>query len=186
MPDGGRSPRRDTESFEQYVADRGAALLRTAVFLTGDHQAGEDLLQDVLLRTYRRWRHVAEPDSYLRRALANAAISAARRRLRTRERLVDWDDPGVDVPAETADRTGQVNERHDLLDALRQLTPRQRVVIVLRYFDDLSEAQIAAELGCAPSSVKTHTYRGLLRLRALMGPGAPGLSAHSAPKGATA
>ncbi|ONH32863.1 SigE family RNA polymerase sigma factor [Pseudofrankia asymbiotica] len=187
MPDGGAPARRDDRSFEDYVADRGMTLLRTAVFLTGDRQAGEDLLQDVLLRTYRRWRHVDDPDSYLRRSLANAAVSRARRRLRTRESLVDWDDPGVDEPAGTADEAGQATDRRDLLDALRQLTPRQRAVIVLRYFGDLSEAQVAAELGCATSSVKTHTARGLLRLRALMGPAAPTLPPLSpSPKGATA
>ncbi|MDT3441592.1 MULTISPECIES: SigE family RNA polymerase sigma factor [unclassified Pseudofrankia] len=187
MPDGGAAPRRDDRSFEDYVADRGMTLLRTAVFLTGDRQAGEDLLQDVLLRVYRRWRHIDDPDSYLRRSLANGAVSRARRRLTARENLVDWDDPDVDDPAGPADEAAQATDRHDLLAALRQLTARQRAVIVLRYFGDLPEAQIAAELGCAPSSVKTHTARGLLRLRALLGPGAPALPPLSpSPKGATA
>src|SRR5262245_41468304 len=107
MPDGGARPRRDDRSFEDYVADRGMATLRTALFLTGDRQAGEDLLQDVLLRTYRRWRHVDDPDSYLRRSLANAAVSRARRRFVTREKPVDWDDPGVDDPAGPADEAGR-------------------------------------------------------------------------------
>ncbi|MBL7502588.1 SigE family RNA polymerase sigma factor [Frankia sp. CNm7] len=173
MPDSGARARRDDRSFEGFVADRGSALLRTAVFLTGDRQGGEDLLQDVLLRAYRRWADVDDPESYLRRALVNASVSRARRWPRGREQLVAWDEPGPDLavsPGGLVDVAGRVGDRHDLLGALRQLPPRQRAVIVLRYFDDLSEAEIATELGCGAGTVKTHAARGLSRLRELMGP----------------
>ncbi|MDT3441594.1 SigE family RNA polymerase sigma factor [Pseudofrankia sp. BMG5.37] len=172
MPDGGALSRRDDRSFEQFVADRGTALLRTAVFLTGDRQAGEDLLQDVLLRAYRRWDDIDEPESYLRRALVNASTSRLRWRRRAREDLVDWSAEGGLDRGGGVDVARAVGDRQDLLGALRRLPSRQRAVIVLRYFDDLSEAQIAAELGCGQGSVKTHASRGLSRLRELLGPGA--------------
>ncbi|OHV36960.1 MULTISPECIES: SigE family RNA polymerase sigma factor [Pseudofrankia] len=186
MPDGGGRPRRDDRSFELFVADRGTALLRTAVFLTGDRYAGEDLLQDVLLRAYRRWDDVDEPESYLRRALVNAATSRFRWRGRAREELVDWSAvPGDGAEhASPADEAGQATDRHDLLGALRRLPAKQRAVIVLRYFDDLSEARIAAELGCGPGTVKTHAARGLARLRELLGPEAGAALPPAPPSGA--
>ncbi|MBL7502590.1 SigE family RNA polymerase sigma factor [Frankia sp. CNm7] len=182
MPDAGAAPRRDNRSFEEFVADRGTALLRTAVILTGDRQAGEDLLQDVLLRAHRRWRHVDDPYSYLRRSLVNASVSRARRRLRAREDLVGWDeDPAADVLAWPArDEIGRVPDRHDLLALLRRLPPRQRAVIALRYYDDLSVSQIAAELGCGEGSVRTHASRGLARLRELMDPEEPAAAREAA------
>ncbi|ADP78631.1 SigE family RNA polymerase sigma factor [Pseudofrankia inefficax] len=172
MPDGGAQARRDDRSFEEFVAERGTALLRTAVYLAGDRQAGEDLLQDVLLRAYGRWVKVDEPEAYTRRALVNAATNRRRGYRRSREDLVDLSDSPVErptLPGGRGDLAGVVGDRHDLLGALRQLPPRQRAVIVLRYFDDLTEAEIAAQLGCRPGSVKTHAARGMSRLRELLG-----------------
>jgi RNA polymerase sigma-70 factor (sigma-E family) len=169
MPEGGASERRDDRSFEDFVAERGTALLRVAVFLSGDRQAGEDLLQDVLLRAYRRWESVTEPEAYLRRALVNAATNRRRWHGRAREDLVDFDTDPPPALRCAADPAGPVAERHDLLGALRALPARQRAVIVLRYYEDLSETQIAAELGLRPGSVKTHAARGTARLRELLG-----------------
>jgi RNA polymerase sigma-70 factor (sigma-E family) len=172
MPGSGAQVRRDDRSFEEFVVERGTALLRTAVFLAGDRQAGEDLLQEVLLRVYGRWARVDEPDAYTRRALVNAATSRRRGSGRAREDLVDFSDSSAGRPAPPdtkGDLEGAVGDRHDLLGALRQLPPRQRAVIVLRYFDDLTEAEIAAQLGCRPGSVKTHASRGMARLRELLG-----------------
>ncbi|SQD98452.1 MULTISPECIES: SigE family RNA polymerase sigma factor [unclassified Parafrankia] len=156
-----------TATFELFVATRGTAMLRTAVFLAGDPHTGEDLLQDVLLRVYRHWRRVDDPDAYVRRALVNAAASRRRRR-RFRE---DPLDTAAEPIADSApDGTDALSTRDQLFAALRQLPPRQRAVIVLRYFDDLTETQIATAVGCTPGSVKTHAARGLARLRTVLGP----------------
>ncbi len=152
-------------SFERFVAEREAPLLRTAVFLAGDRGRGEDLLQDVLLAVFRRWGRIDDPEAYVRRALVNAATSRWRRPRVREEPLGPAADRGVSSDAD------RLAERAELLAALRVLPPRQRAVVVLRYFDDLSEAQIATLLACSPGSVKTHCARGLKRLRAILDTG---------------
>ncbi len=149
-------------SFERFVVDRQAALLRTAIFLVGDRELGEDLLQDVLFRASRHWRRIEDPDAYLRRALVNAANSRWRRRRPREEPWEETSDRGMAGEAE------RIPVRDGLLTALRALSPRQRAVLILRYFADLSEGQTAAILGCSPGSVKTHAARGLHRMRAVL------------------
>lgn len=152
--------------FTDFVTHRAPAPLRTAYLLCGgDRGAAEDLLQDVLERAYPRWRRIRhKPEPYLRAALANAAAN----RWRTRSRR------GSEVPldhAPQATRAGheqQVVEQDRMLTALRRLPPRMRAVVVLRYFDDMSEAEVAKALRCTTGTVKSQTSRGLARLRELL------------------
>ena len=149
--------------FEEFVRGRSTALLRTAFLLTGNRSAAEDLLQGVLERVYRRWPSISDsPEAYVRRALANAATNRWRRRSPIEVSLtVAHDRAGGDQPA-------IVDLRDQLARALMALPVRQRAVLVLRYFDDLTEAQTAEALGCSVGSVKSQASRGLGRLRELV------------------
>jgi RNA polymerase sigma-70 factor (sigma-E family) len=154
-------------SFEAFVNARSTALLRTAYLLTGDRGHAEDLLQTALLRAARRWSTAGRaPDAYVRRILVN--LSHDRRRTlfrRPREAplppdpdLVRGTDPGLD----------RVAERGEMVRALAALPIRQRQVLVLRYFEDLSVEQTAQLLGCTTGTVKSYTSRALSRLRELL------------------
>jgi RNA polymerase sigma-70 factor (sigma-E family) len=153
-------------SFEDFVAARSGSLLRTALLLAGQNRAeAEDLLQLALERAYRHWGRVSrggDPERYVRAILANASADRWRRAARRAERPLLASDIGLTVP----DRTNEVDNRDYLLRALAGLPPRQRTVLVLRYFDDLSEAETAQMLGCTVGTVKSHAARGLVRLRA--------------------
>ncbi|MCU1602502.1 MAG: SigE family polymerase sigma factor [Frankiales bacterium] len=160
---------RSDEEFTAFVRVHGRALARTATLLAGDRVAGEDLLQTALAQTYARWRKadIEDLEQYVRVVLARAQISW-RRRLSSTERPLDLEPDELPVP-DIADRTV---DRRVLLGALQQLPPKQRATLVLRYFDDLSEADTAKALGCSAGSVKQHSTRGLAKLRALLGPDA--------------
>ena len=151
-------------SFEDYVAARGAALVRFARVLVGDQHRAEDLVQDALARAYLRWNRIVrtdQPDVYLRRAVLNGSRSWWRRgvsRERPVEQPADRPAPG-DLGAETA-------ERDALWRNLSRLPARQRAVLVLRYYEDLDDATIAEVLGCTPVTVRTHAMRALTALRA--------------------
>lgn len=149
------------EGLDTLVAERGNALLATAVLLTGSRAAGEDLLQAALERLMRRWVHVRGQDKegYLRRTMYHLAVDSWRARRRRPEVLVD------SVPAGHADGTDGVNLRQALVQALATLPSRQRAVLVLRYWEQFSEAEAAAVLGCSIGSVKSTASRGLARLR---------------------
>jgi RNA polymerase sigma-70 factor (sigma-E family) len=159
-------------SFEEFVHGSSARLFRTALLLTGnDRAAAEDLLQLALERAYRHWARVCrsgEPERYVRRILANASHDRWRRAARRRERPLDQDYPGQAA----ADPAAGVAERDFLMRALAELPPRQRTVLVLRYFNDLPEAEIADVLSCTVGTVKSQLSRGLARLRELTGPDA--------------
>ena len=150
------------EHFEAFVSARSPALLRTAHLLTGDRGHGEDLLQQALERLYRHWSRIdGDPEGWVRRTLVNLSTDRWRHRGRRPQEggvLPDHADP--------TDAHTLVEHRHDLVLTLRSLTPRQRAVLVLRYFDDLSEAQVAAALGCSVGTVKSTTSRALAALRA--------------------
>lgn len=153
------------ETFVAFVRQRGRALARTATLIAGDPVLGEDLLQTALANVYTRWhRGIDNPEEYVRTTLVRTHISW-RRRLMSTERPVGSaildDASGPDI----ADR---MVERGLLLDALAQLAPKQRAALVLRFFDDLSEADTARALGCSTGSVKQHTTRGLAKLRTLL------------------
>jgi len=148
--------------FEEFVVARSAALSRTAYLLTGDHQLAEDLLQVALTRVAVRWPRLrAEaPVAYARRIMINE-VTTWRRRRRYHERPSDAlpeDRPAPD-PSTAAVRRIVVGQ------ALARLTPRQRAMLVLRFYEDLSEADTAALLGCSVGTVKSGTHAALARLR---------------------
>jgi RNA polymerase sigma-70 factor (sigma-E family) len=155
-------------SFEDFVRARSGSLLRTALLLAGQNRAeAEDLLQVALERAYRHWPRVMrteEPERYVRRILANASADRWRRIGRRAAHAVP-----THQEAGIPDRTAELAERDYLLRVLATLPPGQRAVLVLRYFDDLSEGQTAQMLGCSVGTVKSQTARALERLRAAVG-----------------
>jgi RNA polymerase sigma-70 factor (sigma-E family) len=164
------------EEFERWVHARGGALARSAYLLTGDAHLAEDLLQETLTRVAQKWRKVGDsPDPYARRVMHNLAIDSWRRR-RARPAEV------LGTPPELAGRGGSadVERRLVLRDALARLTPRQRAVLSLRFYEDLTEVDTAAVLGCSVSTVKSTARDALARLRAV----APDLLAAFAEGGA--
>jgi RNA polymerase sigma-70 factor (sigma-E family) len=154
--------KRSFDGLEALVAERGNALLATAVLLTGSRAAGEDLLQSALERLMRSWGKVREDrEGYLRRIMYNLAVDQWRRRRRRPEVFV------TDEPAGPTDPSDVVALRQALVTALAQLPPRQRAVLVLRYWEQRTEAETAEILGCSVGSVKSTASRGLSRLRDL-------------------
>jgi RNA polymerase sigma-70 factor (sigma-E family) len=149
--------------FQDFVEVRYGDLLRTAYLLTGSQHAAEDLLQSSLLRVMRHWDRVDEPLAYVRRAMINQRTSVWRR-LRNAEVLTD--DP-PDRPG--GDPMDQVLQRQSLLQALDRIPARMRAVLVLRYWEDLSETDTAELLGISAGSVKSQASRGLARLRGVLG-----------------
>ncbi len=156
------------ERFAAFVRRSGERHLRVAVLLTGDWHAAEDLVQASLVKLYRAWPRVDEvdgdPDAYLRRIILNTYRSWWRARWRR-------ETPVAELPETAAG--GDDADRHALAalirEALGQLPRRQRAVLVLRYLEDLPEAEIASLLGCSAGAVKTHAHRGLRALRARLG-----------------
>lgn len=147
---------------ERFVAERGDRLLRTAALLAGNPDGGEDLLQSALERLLRNWRRIeGDPENYVRRTLYNLAVDGWRRqRLWQRKTVLAEPGPPVDL-------TATVDLRDAVIRMLVQLPPRQRAVLVLRYFEQLSEAETAQALRCSVGTVKSATSRGLGRLREL-------------------
>ncbi|SDN83236.1 RNA polymerase sigma-70 factor, sigma-E family [Klenkia soli] len=146
--------------FDAFVRRRYGGLLRTAHLLTGDRALAEDLLQTALLETYRRWDRLADredPVGYVRRVLVTTQTGWARR-FSSREQVLAFPPDSWREDAGPADRL-------DLWVALRQLPPRMRAVLVLRFYEDLSEAATAEVLRCSVGTVKSQTSRGLARLR---------------------
>jgi RNA polymerase sigma-70 factor (sigma-E family) len=168
---GGGAQRRE---FERFVRERTGPLLRTAYLLAGDLAEAEDLVQETLLRVARRWYKVAameQPGAYARQILVNLVIDHAGQRARRNRELAA---PRAGLAAEPADDAAErallaVNTQALLLAALTALPPRQRAVIVLRYWDDLPEAEVATILGCSAGTVKSTASRGLARLRQALG-----------------
>jgi len=145
---------------EALVAQRGKALLATAALLAGGRQEGEDLLQEGLERLIRVWSRIdGDAEGYLRRTLYNLAVDRWRQKRRA---VIVRAGPGT-VP----DRSEEVALRSALVAALAQLPPRQRVTVVLRYWEQLTEAETADALGCSVGTVKSNSARGLARLREL-------------------
>jgi RNA polymerase sigma-70 factor (sigma-E family) len=158
----------DDETFREFVTRQWEPLSRTAYLLTRDRALAEDLVQSALEKTHRHWRRIERADSpevYTRRVMINTAISWRRRRRWAEVPLLPRDESG---PGAETDRYSQVDNRQLLLRALRRLPPRTQAILVLRYFEDRSEAEIAHLLGCSPGSVKSQASRGLARLRALL------------------
>lgn len=148
------------DGLERLVAERGDALLATATLLVGSRAAGEDLLQGALERMMRNWGKVrGDPEGYLRRTLYHLAIDQWRLRRRRPEVALTVE------PRTNGDAAEEVQLRHALVQALSLLPPRQRAVLVLRYWEGLSEAEAAETLSCSVGTVKSSASRGLARLR---------------------
>ena len=149
--------------FSEFVAARSRALMRTAYALTGDHQRAEDLLQTALLRSYGRWSSLRDPEAYVRQVMVRTYASWWQRRWRGEipvAELPDIADPSA--PPDTALRTA-------LLGGLAGLPPRQRAVLVLRFFEQLSDQEIATLLGISTGTVKSQASRALAKLRGSAG-----------------
>lgn len=145
-------------SFEEYVGARRAALLRSAYLLTGDAHDAEDLVQAALIKAVPKWGRIADdPEPYVRAILARESVNRWRRR-RWREISAG------DLPEQTAPAIDVVG-RESLRSALAALAPRQRAVIVLRYYEDLTERQTAEALGISVGTVKSQCRDALARLR---------------------
>jgi RNA polymerase sigma-70 factor (sigma-E family) len=156
--------RRQERAFEEFVAESGDALLRLATLLTSDQGLGEDVYQETLHRLAARWSRVDNPRAYCRRVMHNIVIDHARTRQRrpAEIRLVEAHDDG---DPRSADSASAVELRPVLLAALRTLTPQQRAIVVLRYFDDLSENEVADLLGVSSGTVKSTASRAMAQLR---------------------
>lgn len=158
MTDGARPLSAADAAFVAFVESAWQRHLRLAILLAGDRGQAEELLQDSLVRIYERWRTLSRHenlDAYLRRTLTNAHTSAWRRRQR--------ESPVPEVPERGTDASAEHNT--ELHHALMSLPPRQRAVVVLRLYEDLSERQVAQVLGCSVGTVKSQYARALGKLR---------------------
>ena len=148
----------DRRGFEEFVAARRPALLRTAYLLTASHADAEDLVQTALINCVAVWKRIADrPEPYVRRVLARESVSRWRRRR--------WRETSVGAVPEGSTQEQDVAGRLALREALGALPPRQRAVIVLRYYEDLTERDTASVLGIAVGTVKSQAREGLARLR---------------------
>ena len=161
--------RSDSEvgAFAELVAARSPALLRTAYLVVGDHQLAQDLLQEALVKAYVAWprlRDASKAEAYVRRIIVTTAISWRRRRSfheRPVESLPEAGEP---------DRTEGLAAHDAVWAQVLGLPPRQRAALVLRYYEDLSEAETAATLGCSVGTVKSQVSEALGKLRARVAP----------------
>jgi RNA polymerase sigma-70 factor (sigma-E family) len=146
--------------YEEYVVGRSAGLLRTAYLLTQDWALAEDLLQTALAKAWLAWRRIqGPPDPYVRAVLVNTYASWWRRRW-------NGETPTERLPEhQAADPHAAVEERDALWRALGRLPKRRRAVLVLRYFDDLPDAEVARVLGCTVGTVRSQANRALAQLR---------------------
>jgi len=153
---------RGEAAFEEFVRGRGAALLRFAYLLTGDRGHAEDLVQDALVKAYLRWngRTVIEyPEAYVRRTIVNQFVSWRRRRS-------SGEVVGPVPERAGGDHAQRLTERVRVWKVLSELPPRQRSVLVLRYYEGLSDRNIAELLGCAEGTVRSLAARAFSTLRA--------------------
>ena len=154
----------DRDGFEEFVAARRPALLRTAYLLTGNHADAEDLVQMALVRCVPHWGRIADrPEPYVRQVLARESVTRWRRRR--------WRETATDQLPEHDTSGPDLAEREVLRRALGALAPRQRGVVVLRYYEDLTERETASVLGISVGTVKSQSRDALARLRELV----PGL-----------
>lgn len=162
-PANAAEPSIDQTDFDAFAHARSADLVRFAYLLVGNHHVAEDLVQQVLANLYFSWSRIrrrAAVDAYVRTALLRAAISWRRRA------AVRWERPTDVLPEVSTGASADTTDIEAALEsALRQLPPRQRAAVVLRYYCDYSEAEAADSLGCSVGNVKSLTSRGVQRLR---------------------
>lgn len=160
---------RDRAAFAEFVSERSSSLHRAAYLMVGDTGLAQDLVQEALTRTYVAWprlRDVNNAEAYTRKVITTTAITWFRRKGWGNERAT-----GILPEDGHGGHAEGVATRATLMDALAKLPPRQRAAIVLRYYDDLTEAQTADVMGCALGTVKSQVSAGLRSLRALLGDG---------------
>jgi len=149
------------DEYRQFLAARSTALYRAAFLLTGQREAAEDLLQTALVKTIGRWKRLDQPEAYVRKVMYHHQIS--------KWRLRSWGKvrSSADLPeiADAGDAFARADLRLSLEAALRLLSPGQRAVLVMRFFDDLPESEVAAILGVSVGTVRTQCHRALRRLR---------------------
>ncbi len=156
---------RDRAEFAEFAAGRAGALIRLAYVLTGDQHAAEDLLQTALTRAAAHWRRIhTAPEAYVRQIMYREQVSWWRRRARHREVAM------ADPPDQLAVPVTSPEARLDLQQALRALPAGKRAVLVLRYLEDLPEAQVADLLGCSVGTVRSQTHKAITQLRAVLTP----------------
>ena len=155
----------DRARLAEFVANRTAAMMRVAYLLTGDRHAAEDLFQSALAKTIPKWRTLrhTDPEGYLRAVMYREQVSWWRRLRRRREAALTGADEAVQP-----DPSGGTDVRLAMRAALRRLPPAQRTVVVLRYYEDLTETQVAEVLGCTVGTVRSRTHRAVSRLRQLL------------------
>jgi RNA polymerase sigma-70 factor (sigma-E family) len=154
----------DRGSFDDFVATRSTRLLRTAYLLTHDRALAEDLVQTSLAKAWFAWGRIdGRPDAYVRRVMVNTYSSWWRRRWNGEEATAEVPESGVGARGRTED--GRVDDRTDLWRALARLPRRQRAVVVLRFYEDLSEIETAEILQCSVGTVKSQASRALAKLR---------------------
>jgi RNA polymerase sigma-70 factor (sigma-E family) len=153
----------DDASFETFVQTRGATLTRFAYLIVRDHHLAQDLTQEGLARLHRHWARVSDfddPDAYVRKIMLNQFLSWRRRRAWTERSTADLaEQPTSDDP------TASGADRDAMWALLGDLPPRQRAVIVLRYYEDLDDNAIAHLLKCTPATVRSHASKATARLR---------------------
>jgi RNA polymerase sigma-70 factor (sigma-E family) len=162
---GAITPRQESAAratFDEYVAARSPALLRLAYLLVGDNGLAEDLLQETLIRVYPRWSRIRrqDPEAYVRRSLARNAVSLWRR-----GRHFGHEVSCAYVPDTTWSNGDDADPFGIVWQVVRDLPLRQRAVVVLTFYADMSEAEIATALGCAVGTVKSQKSRALARVR---------------------
>ncbi|MBB5838348.1 SigE family RNA polymerase sigma factor [Kribbella italica] len=148
------------DSFDAFVLARSGRLLRTAYLLTQDHALAEDLLQTALAKVWFAWSRIegGDPEPYVRKVLVNTYSTWWRRRW-------NGEQPTDELPESAGPEGTGAAERTDLWRALQQLPRRQRAVVVLRYYEDLSEAETARILGCSVGTVKSQASKAFAKLR---------------------
>ncbi len=152
--------------FERFAATHVDGLLRAAYLMVGDRAEAEDIVQECMLRVARKWPRVKDmehPGSYARKVMVNLAIDDAPKRARRNVELVAVEPP--QAAGDGGPSAALLDSRTDLIQALAALPGRQRAVLVLRYFADLPETEVAAALGCSVGTVKSSSSRALERLR---------------------
>jgi len=160
---------RSDRDFDEFAVSAWPRLRWSAYLLCGDHHLAEDLAQAALARTYSRWRHVRHADAlaYTRKVLVNLNLDRVRRKRPVEVSDLVTDRPSVDRGSCVAD------DRDEIVRLLSGLTERERRVVVLRHYFDLSEAAVAAEIGIAPGTVKSTLSRALAKLRVSAAEAAP-------------